>query len=208
LIGLDQLLEVILGQVSAPFFSVACKGYDLENGELWRHSVACALLPRIIAKRLNREVTSAHFTAALLHDIGKILLSQYVQDYSDDIKRIAREGHLSFIEAEKKILGIDHAEVGSWVIEQWTFPKVIVSAVQYHHTPFLAPENHEFVQLIYLCDLVSMITGIGGGADGLSYHAYGEVMKQYNLKEKDIEQFMIQLDSQFRMVEGVLNLGN
>jgi HD-like signal output (HDOD) protein len=48
LIGFHQLLEIILSQASGKFFSGDCKGYDLENGELWQHSVACALLPRII----------------------------------------------------------------------------------------------------------------------------------------------------------------
>jgi hypothetical protein len=54
--------------------------------------------------------------------------------------------------------------------------------------------------------MVAMTTGIGGGADGLSYHAYGEVMKEYQLKEKDIERFIVQLDDQFQMVEKVLNV--
>ena len=60
------------------------------------------------------------------------------------------------------------------------------------------------LHLIYLCDVVAMITGIGGGADGLSYHAYGEVMKQSNLKEKDVERFIVRLDDRFKGVEEML----
>jgi hypothetical protein len=48
--------------------------------------------------------------------------------------------------------------------------------------------------------------GIGGGADGLSYHAYDGVMKQYQLKEKDIERFMIQLDDRFQLVKETLGV--
>ena len=55
-------------------------------------------------------------------------------------------------------------------------------------------------------DMVAMMTGIGGGADGLSYHAFGEVMKQYNLKEKDLEQFIVRLDDRFHLVDEVLNI--
>ena len=61
------------------------------------------------------------------------------------------------------------------------------------------------VQLIYLCDTVALMTGIGGGADGLSYHAHGEVMKQYNLREKDIERFIILLEDRFQLVDEILN---
>ena len=206
MIGFNPLLEMILSRESARFFYGPCQGYDLGYGELWRHSITSALLSRIISKRLNREATPTLFTAALVHDIGKMILSEFVKDYFEEIKYMIEKKQLSFIEAEKEVLGIDHAELGGRIIEQWDFPKVIVSCVRYHHSPFSTPEDHEMVRLIYLCDMVAMTTGIGGGADGLSYHAYGEVMKEYQLKEKDIERFIVQLDDQFQMVEKILNV--
>jgi putative nucleotidyltransferase with HDIG domain len=206
MIGFNQLLEIVLSRESAPLLYEPCKGYDLEYGELWRHSVACGLLSRIISPRLNREPTPAHFTAALLHDIGKMILSKFAKDYFEEIKRQVQDRHLSFIEAEKEVIGIDHAELGGKITEQWEFPKSIVSAVRYHHTPFLAPEDQGVVELIYLCDLVAMLTGIGGGADGLSYRGYEEVIKRYNVKEEDIERFIVQLDDRFHQVKGILKM--
>jgi putative nucleotidyltransferase with HDIG domain len=206
MIGFNQLLEIILSQESFHLFKGSLKGYDLDSGELWQHSVACALLSRIISKRLNREVLPAHFTAALLHDIGKMILSKFVKDYFEEIKKLVQNRQFSFIEAEKEILGIDHAELGGRITEQWKFPEVIVSAVRYHHTPYLSTKDTEAVQLVYLCDLVAIMIGIGGGADGLSYHAYDGVMKQYQLKEKDIERFMIQLDDRFQLVKETLGV--
>jgi len=78
--------------------------------------------------------------------------------------------------------------------------------VRYHHAPTLSPENTEAVQLVYLCDLIAIMIGIGGGADGLSYHAYDGVMKQYQLKEKDVERFMILLDDRFQLVKETLGV--
>ncbi len=206
LIGFNRLLEIILSQESPRLFQKPCKGYGLEEGELWRHSVACALLSGIVSERLGREATPAHFTAALLHDVGKMILSSFVEDYFEEIKRLTRDKPISFIEAEREVLGIGHAEVGGRITEHWQFPKTIVSAVRFHHAPFLTPEDHEAVRLIYLCDVVALITGIGGGADGLSYHAYGEVMKQYNLKERDVERFIVRLDDRFKGVEEMLKM--
>jgi putative nucleotidyltransferase with HDIG domain len=206
MIGFNQLLEIILSRQSSKFFQEPCKGYDLQQGGLWRHSVACALLTKIISKRLNFEATPTHFTAGLLHDIGKVVLSNFVKDYSEEIKKLVKNQNLSFIEAEKQILGIDHSELGGKVADKWNFPNMIVSAIRYHHTPSLAPEYYEVGQLIYLCDLVALMRGIGGGTDGLTSRVYGEVMKQYDLKEKDIERFMIQLDDRFHLVEDVLKV--
>jgi len=206
LIGLNQLLEIILSQQSASLFYKSCQGYDLKQGELWRHSVACALMPQIISKRLGREATPTHFTAALLHDIGKMILSKFVKDYFEEIKKLVSDKNLAFAEAEKEVLGIDHAELGGRILEQWGFPGIIVSAVRYHHTPFVTLEDQEMVQLVCLCDLVAMMTGLGGGADGLSYHAYDGLVKQFQLKEEDIQRFMIQLNDRFKLMTDMLRI--
>jgi putative nucleotidyltransferase with HDIG domain len=206
MIGFNQLLEIIMSQRAAQFFSRPCQGYGLEAGELWRHSVVCALLSQVVAKRLKRAISPTHFTAALLHDIGKILLNEYIQTHVKDIQEGVQTRMLSFSEGEKEVLGIDHAELGGLIMEKWKFPKTIVSAVRYHHTPFAAPEDHDTVFLIYLCDLVAIITGFGGGVDGLSYHAYEEIIKQYGLEKRDIEQFISEIDSRFQQVEGMLGI--
>jgi putative nucleotidyltransferase with HDIG domain len=206
MIGFDRLVEVILQNNSAQLISRACPGYDLDDGELWRHSVSCALLSHIISIRLNQPPSPARFTAALLHDIGKVILSGFVREHFEEIRKIVRDEGRSFSEAEKEVLGIDHAELGGKISERWQFPKAIVLAIRYHHTPLLAPENHEIVNLIYLCDLVALMMGIGGGADGLSYHAHKEVLNQNQLGRRDIEQFISQLDEGFKKVEATISL--
>jgi putative nucleotidyltransferase with HDIG domain len=205
MIGFDQLVEIILQHNSGQLFSRACPGYDLNDGELWRHSVSCALLSQIISVRLNQVPSPTRFTAALVHDIGKVILSGFVREHFEEIRKLVREGGCSFSEAEKEVLGIDHAELGGKISERWQFPKAIVLAIRYHHTPLLSPEDHEMVNLIYLCDLVTLMMGIGGGADGLSYHAHKEVLNQNQLSRRDIEQFISQLDEGFKKVEATIN---
>jgi putative nucleotidyltransferase with HDIG domain len=205
-IGFNQLLEIILSRGSAYLFHRAYQGYDLETGELWRHSVACALLSQDLAPRLNKGENPVQFTAALLHDIGKIILSEFVKDNFQEIKRRVQEGNLSFNEAEKEVLGIDHAELGAKISEQWKFPPAITVGIQYHHTPLSAPADSDLPSLLYLCDMIALMTGIGGGADGLSYHAHNEVIKQYGLKGKDLEQIINHLQDRMSEVERILNM--
>ncbi len=206
MVGFDPLMEIILSQESLRVLKDPCIGYDLEQADLWKHSVACALLSRIISERLNQKTTLIHFTAALLHDIGKIILGQFFKDYFGQIKELVRENHIPFTEAEREVLGIDHAELGGKVAEHWKFPTPLLLAIQYHHTPALIPEYCEIVELISLCDVVAMITGIGGGADGLAYHGDGGMMKRNRLKEKDIESFIVQLEDQLQLVDETLNM--
>lgn len=111
-IGFNELIEIILTRGSAHIFCQACQGYNLTEGQLWRHSVACALLSKILSSRAKGESLPAQFTASLLHDVGKIILSQFVKDHFEDIENLVREQNRSFTEAEKEVLGIDHAELG------------------------------------------------------------------------------------------------
>ncbi len=205
-IGFNQLIEIVLSRGSSDLFKHAFRGYDLAIGELWRHSVSCALLSQILSRRINLESTPIQFTAALLHDIGKIFLNEFVREQFDRIKNLVQEKKLSFIEAEKEVLGIDHAELGGKIAEKWQFPKTMMISIRYHHTPFLTPSDYKLVSLVYLCDLISLMTGFGGGADGLSYHAYTEVMKQYDLREKDLEQTINLLQDRLKQVEMILNI--
>lgn len=207
LIGFNQLFEIVLSRQCSKLYADPCTGYDLQRGELWRHSVAAALLSGIIARRLKRQTSPVLFTAALLHDIGKMLLSEFVKDYFQDITRLIGEKPISFSEAEKEILGIDHAELGGKISAAWKFPPIIVQAVRYHHTPSAAPErNDDIVQLTHLCDVIAMLTGIGGGSDGLYYHADADVMSRYHIKEDDVVQLMLQLDDAFGQVKELLNV--
>jgi putative nucleotidyltransferase with HDIG domain len=204
MVGFDQLLDIILSHESRLFFQESFKGYDLNQGDLWKHSVASGILSRILSKHLGHTNPNSLFTATLLHDIGKIVLNRYLIDYYDKIKFLIHKESLSFVEAEKKILGIDHAELGGRIVERWEFPEDIVMAIRYHHSPLESPNYSFTVDLVYLSDLISMLTGVGGGADGLSYYGYKTIMKRYGVKEKDIEHFILQLKDRVELVEGAL----
>lgn len=205
-IGFQQLLEIVLSYGSAFLFSRACRGYDMAEGDLWRHSVACALVSQNLAQRLQREKTSICFTAALLHDVGKIVLNEYVGENWTAIRKLVQEDGLSFLEAEREVLGIDHAEMGGRISEQWQFPPTLVVGIRYHHSPGEAPADGGLVSLVYLGDVVAMMTGIGGGADGLAYHGHTEIMRKLGLSGHDVERMVAQLQEQLRKIEILLNL--
>jgi len=204
MIGFDQLLQIVLSQESSKIFLKDCSGYDLQHGDLWRHSVSCALLSKIICNHVHEIRTNVIFTAALLHDVGKMVLHRYVRNYFAEIKLLTEQKAFSFPEAEKAILGIDHAELGGMIMEKWSLPKEIIFAVRYHHTPLSSPDYSQVVDLVYLSDLIAMMTGIGGGADALNYHGYEQVIERHALKEDDLEHFMVQFNYQLGLIEEML----
>jgi len=202
LLGFDQLMEMILSQQGATLFPRD----TAQDVELWRHSISCALLTGIVSRRLDGKTNPTYYTAALVHDVGKVALAKSVENYLSEVRCCMEEEHLSLTKAEKKRWGIDHAELGGRYLETWKFPDAIIAAVRYHHAPLTAHDHRDIVQRIYFCDVISMVMGIGGGAGELTYSAFLAMMKQYNLKEEDYDWLVAQLKDRFQSVEKVLGM--
>ena len=201
-VGFNTLMQIILNRSFKGVLAGPCQGYDLDTGALWKHSVSVAILTEIVSRRTQREPSATQFTAALLHDMGKVVLSAFVRETFEEIKTLVREQGYSFIAAEREVLGVDHAELGGLIAEKWKFPGPIVEAVRYHHTPWLnRGEASDMIALVHLANCMALITGIGGGSDGLYYEGDPEIMKQFGLREKDVERCIVQLNDRLRVVE-------
>ena len=98
-----------------------------------------SMLAARIAKRLVADPKRAAeaFTAALVHDIGKIVLAMGVPDRFGEAVRTARDTGRADHVVEKELLGVTHAEVGAYLLGLWGLPLGIVEAVAYHHQPEL-----------------------------------------------------------------------
>jgi len=110
--------------------------YGLTDGQLWRHSVASALAVEPIARRSRPPVPPECFTAALIHDIGKIVLARFLQP--DQLRWLADArdfGGLSSLQAETEVLGVNHATLGGQIAGQWKLPERLMNGVTFHHTP-------------------------------------------------------------------------
>lgn len=112
--------------------------YAMTSDELWRHSMLTALAAEVLATRvpaLAEHVTVA-YTAGLLHDIGKIVLTPvFTPARRDEVLRLVSEKALTPVAAEREVLGTEHAEAGACLLSSWRLPARIVEAVAQHHTP-------------------------------------------------------------------------
>ena len=119
---------------------------------LQEHSVITARL----ARRLVSDPKKADeaFAAALVHDIGKIVLALSFGDQYGDVMRMAGERRIPGHLVEKEVLGVTHAEVGAYLLGVWGLPYSIVEAVAYHHTPRLATGAPEVVAAVHVADML------------------------------------------------------
>lgn len=100
----------------------------------WRHAIAGAICARELAPHFNLNPEHA-YTAGLLHDIGRlVLVTQFPPQFKATmVYRAQHDCHL--LDAERAVLGVDHAMVGHVLTRHWKFPETMQQAVACHHAP-------------------------------------------------------------------------
>jgi len=181
------------------------EGYGLNEGELWRHAVSSALIAKELAQKMDIKQTSIVFTAALLKDIGKIILDQHVAHALGKINELVGNKNFSFREAEKKVLGIDHAELGGLVAKKWNFSNKLISIISNHHLTKETEVTDKETAIVYLADTVCMMMGIGGGVDGLAYRFHEEILENLKITPMDLQEIIAGFGENIQKVEDMIN---
>jgi len=186
LLGAKRLIQLVMASCVNSVMNNSVPGYDLSPGEIWRHSIAVSVAAEGLIKELNTTRADEIFTAALLHDVGKLVLGEFVKD---DIKKIENivSKNVSFEVAEQIALGTDHAEIGAQVLENWGLPGQIVNAVRWHHNPDAADESSTLIDVVHVANVLCLMIGIGVGREGLQYRPSPEVTKRLGIKSVHLE---------------------
>lgn len=118
------------------YTATAVDTFQRGSEELFRHSATCALLMRSFAQTpasgLGIDPDEA-FVYGLLHDVGKIILIAYLPDEMQNAERLSRTDRLPMFEAERRIIGVDHAELGGRLAQKWGLSEELVAALAGHH---------------------------------------------------------------------------
>jgi len=205
-LGMAQVVDLVLLSASGENLQKAQEGYDLEAGELWKYSVSSALLARELAEKKGVKETHLIFTAALLKDIGKVILNQYVKDSFDKINALVTKQNFTFREAEKEVIGIDHAELGGMVAENWKFSPKMVEIIRHHHRPQEASISEFESAIVYMADTICMMMGIGVGSDGLAYRFHREVVESLELTESEFQKIIAGFVEKIKQLETMIDI--
>ncbi|OGP71282.1 MAG: hypothetical protein A2Z73_02050 [Deltaproteobacteria bacterium RBG_13_60_28] len=192
LLGTQELLKIIIASGATRLFSAPTPGYFTERRGLWRHSVSCALMVDLLSRELSMPDHATGFTAGLMHDIGKVVLSLFVEQKFHEIMAVVEQQGVSFQAAEKIILGVDHAEMGGEMARMWDFPDRLRLAITYHHLDKPEAYTDDLILLVYLADLLVLMFGQDLGTDGLAYTGYPEVLRHFHLRERHLEKILLQ----------------
>lgn len=205
-LGMDEIVDLVLMSSSSDNLNRPHRGYGLEQGDLWRNGIVSALISRELSQKLELKNHHLVFTCALLKDIGKVVLEQYVAACAKEINTLVALGSHSFEEAEKCVIGIDHAELGAMTAQVWQFSPEMVEIIKYHHQPgesALAPKE---AAVVHLSDAICLMMGIGTGLDGLAHRFDQRLIETMGISDTDLQEIMAGIPEKLAEVEAFIAL--
>jgi len=206
MVGTDRLVDLVMLKVSAQVTKGNQKGYDLHEGALWKYSVSSALIAKQVADQLDLPNKNSIFTTSLLKDIGKTVLDKFVQDGFEKIYNLVVNENFSFMEAEKQIIGVNHAELGGMIAKMWKFSPKMVGIIRNHHLTSETMVRDKDLAVVYLSDCICMMMGMGVGADGLAYRFHRQAMEHIGISAEDTLKIIAEFTCRMEEVEALLKV--
>ena len=196
--------ELVTMSAASKLLGGRLKGYGVDAGALWRHSLVVAFGARIIANRTVPDLANDAFTAGIIHDVGKLILDQSIFERKDEFEDLFREGQRTLVEAEKEILGFDHAEMASDMCKRWRFPPSLAIPIKFHHSPSLSGGNQLAYTLniadsmalmsdveVDVDDMLDRLDDTAAGFLGLQYEDVSDIMTEIIRSVEEVEEGLI-----------------
>lgn len=194
ILGMDSIRTLITAAaVSDKFASSQHAAFDFKV--FWRHSVSTALCAKLLAReaKLNQD---AAFITGLLHDIGKlVLVTSFPDQYSQAIA-YRRTHDCYMLEAERKVLGVDHIVAGLALAEHWKFPVIIQRAIGSHHAPKIQ-DHGDIPGLVHVADAIAHALDLSRLEDDLVPPMSESAWNSFNVSPDAIQALFRGTESEF-----------
>lgn len=186
-LGMRCVRSLAVIAATYPFLSRPLRGYGVNPEQMWRHSFAVGVGAQLIAANQRTAEPEVAFTAGLLHNIGKVAVSIWLENKVVGMKEIAEKAQVGFDQLERQLLGHDHAEVGAFLAESWNLPAVLSAPIRYHHRPSEAESSQALADCIHIADWLAMQCEIGFSGEWPCYAFDESSLERQGLKPEAIE---------------------
>ncbi|MCK4413081.1 MAG: HDOD domain-containing protein [Candidatus Eisenbacteria sp.] len=201
-LGIPKVLEIaVIEHLGTPMME-PIPAYGLQEGELWEHSTAAALAAEILGQISGDAVPPASILAALLHDIGKLVLAPHLEPKATmAIARAVDERGMVYSQAELEVVGFTHALVGARIAEIWNLDEQVAAAIRRHHE--LDTDHGPIADAVRVGNLVAKTLGRGLGDEGLNLAADAAAYHRLGISRQDFEMVCAEVLARFHEVDRI-----
>lgn len=210
-LGLSRLKVLVLSCSLIQLFPR--RGQFLNPVLLWEHALACALVAKATAERLDYPDRERAYLAGLLHDLGSVAIAAYLLGAFDQVVALMHEESTDLCSAESKAMGVTHCEFGYWIAKKWNLPADLTEAIACHHNPGSARVNPVLTAIASLADIICDKRGL---AYVPFYHPERplleepclKLLKEHDLaiRKRDLESLVAELEEKVTEVRELVRL--
>ena len=161
---------------------------------LWDHSLACARTCMLIAEQLGMPDTEELSTIGLLHDLGKVVIYQTMEGQFRRVRLRVEKKEMLVYQAEEEVLGVNHAEIGGWLLQRWALPASLTAPIADHHDFHPWRRYAERTGLLHLADVLCRAEGFGNGGDRKIPRLAPEALELLDMSIDDVREIMDRMD--------------
>lgn len=212
-LGLNRLTNIVLGVSIFSRFLLSSQKQAAELMEkFWWHSSCTGIVAKSLASKIKKFFKEVEFIGGLLHDIGKLVMLQFDSKKYTEVVALLENERISDLEAEMRVFGVTHLEVGKKISELWKLPDELYTIISYHHSPGKVSKDKGVVSVVRFADLLCEIWGAGfyEGVFSIDFtkdESWLTLCQEYpELQKLDVEEFTFELEKDFKHSSEFLNL--
>jgi len=202
IIGTKQLSTLAIGvNITCVFKNIPSEIINMKM--FWKHSILCGICARLIAGYKNIQNTERMFVAGLLHDIGRLVLYNYLPIESLYAATDARSKHSLLYVAERDLFNFDHATIGGDLLNKWKISLSLEDCIRHHHEPQRSRNRVESA-IVHLADIMANVMGIGSSGERLIPPLNQEAWMQLGITPNVLSVTMAKAEQQLEDVFGLI----
>jgi len=168
LAGTKTIRNLVFAVTTSPLLEKNLPAYGYAKLGLWTHSITTAVAAPVIGSlvRLRSIPPDELFVVGLLHDVGKLILGEFMVKVDAESVEMLAAGGRRCMEKEREMTDFDHAELGSTIAQKWNMSPMLSTLIAHHHDPAAAGEYAEGAMVVELADTAARILKSGLADEG------------------------------------------
>ena len=208
ILGFNNVRGLVLSASIFKLFEGHTHPGGLNHQEFWEHSLCTAVAARVLASQFQVPDADDIFSAAMLHDIGKVVLDIYFQQEYQVVLGHARRLNVpchgpAFYALEHKLLGITHAGIGSFLATKWKLPISFTEVIQFHHEPEKAENCQSMVFMVALANQMAQL--YHHNVPFQRQYFSPDVLAYFDLPDEEMTRLMEMLSEEMITAQDLLN---
>lgn len=167
-------------------------GCQWEPGDFSRHALCTAIASEVLAEATQKIEPNVAYTTGLVHELGKLAVAHACGSFLPLIRASQQEDKSTWEQAEKKVLGYEHAEVGGRLLRSWHFPEMMIIAAEYQHHPADAPAPAlPLLAHVHAGRYLAASMGPGISEDGFLFQVDGHFLQEWGFTAAMLDEAML-----------------